>query len=52
MAAVRELHEEAGIELPPDTELFAWSRWITPEPVPVRGLQSFAASVSDPAGAR
>jgi len=34
--AVRELAEEAGIELPPDTELLAWSRWITPEPVPVR----------------
>jgi 8-oxo-dGTP pyrophosphatase MutT (NUDIX family) len=36
MAAIRELHEEAGIELAPDTELFAWSRWITPELVPVR----------------
>ncbi len=35
-AAVRELHEEAGIELPADAELLAWSRWITPEPVPVR----------------
>lgn len=35
-AAVRELHEEAGIELAPDAELLAWSRWITPEPVPVR----------------
>jgi 8-oxo-dGTP pyrophosphatase MutT (NUDIX family) len=35
-AAVRELHEEAGIELPHDAELLAWSRWITPEPVPVR----------------
>jgi 8-oxo-dGTP pyrophosphatase MutT (NUDIX family) len=34
--AVRELREEAGIELPADTELLAWSRWITPEPVPVR----------------
>ena len=34
--AVRELREEAGIELPPDSELLAWSRWITPEPVPVR----------------
>jgi 8-oxo-dGTP pyrophosphatase MutT (NUDIX family) len=34
--AVRELHEEAGIELGADTELLAWSRWITPELVPVR----------------
>src|SRR4051812_50064682 len=30
-AAVRELHEEAGIELPPDTELVPFSRWITPD---------------------
>lgn len=29
--AVRELREEAGIALPEDTELLAWSRWITPE---------------------
>ena len=35
-AAVRELREEAGIELAADAELFAWSRWITPEFVPVR----------------
>jgi 8-oxo-dGTP pyrophosphatase MutT (NUDIX family) len=35
-AAVRELNEEAGIELAPDAELLAWSRWITPELVPVR----------------
>jgi 8-oxo-dGTP pyrophosphatase MutT (NUDIX family) len=34
--AVRELQEEAGIDLPADAELLAWSRWITPEPVPVR----------------
>jgi 8-oxo-dGTP pyrophosphatase MutT (NUDIX family) len=34
--AERELREEAGIELPADAELVAWSRWITPEPVPVR----------------
>jgi 8-oxo-dGTP pyrophosphatase MutT (NUDIX family) len=36
VAAVRELQEEAGIELAPDAELLAWSRWITPEFVPVR----------------
>src|SRR3954452_8902558 len=28
--AVRELAEEAGIELPPDEELVPFSRWITP----------------------
>lgn len=31
--AVRELREEAGIELPEDEELVAFSRWITPEVV-------------------
>jgi 8-oxo-dGTP pyrophosphatase MutT (NUDIX family) len=34
-AAVRELAEEAGIELEAD-ELVAYSRWITPKVVPVR----------------
>ena len=34
-AAVRELEEEAGIELAAD-ELVAYSRWITPRVVPVR----------------
>src|SRR4051794_37928366 len=34
--AVRELREEASIELPLDAELIPWSRWITPEPVPIR----------------
>ena len=29
--AVRELHEEAGIELSADEELVLFSRWITPE---------------------
>jgi 8-oxo-dGTP pyrophosphatase MutT (NUDIX family) len=29
--AVRELHEEAGIELPADEELVPFCRWITPE---------------------
>jgi 8-oxo-dGTP pyrophosphatase MutT (NUDIX family) len=29
--AIRELQEEAGIELPPGTELVPFSRWITPE---------------------
>jgi 8-oxo-dGTP pyrophosphatase MutT (NUDIX family) len=34
-AAVRELAEEAGIEVPAD-ELVAYSRWITPQVVPIR----------------
>ena len=34
-AAVRELAEEAGIELPAE-ELVAYSRWITPRVVPIR----------------
>jgi 8-oxo-dGTP pyrophosphatase MutT (NUDIX family) len=34
--AVRELREEANIQLEPGAELLAWSRWITPEPVSVR----------------
>jgi 8-oxo-dGTP pyrophosphatase MutT (NUDIX family) len=34
--AVRELEEEAGIELPPDTEIESFSRWITPAQVKVR----------------
>jgi 8-oxo-dGTP pyrophosphatase MutT (NUDIX family) len=35
-AAARELREEAGIDLGTDAELIPWSRWITPEPVPIR----------------
>jgi 8-oxo-dGTP pyrophosphatase MutT (NUDIX family) len=35
VAAVRELGEEAGIELPAD-DLVAYSRWITPKVVPIR----------------
>lgn len=34
--AVRELAEEAGIELGADAELHPWTRWITPKVVPVR----------------
>lgn len=34
--AIRELHEEAGIELPPGEELIPFCRWITPEVVPKR----------------
>jgi 8-oxo-dGTP pyrophosphatase MutT (NUDIX family) len=35
-AAVRELEEEAGIELPEGAALLPWSRWITPAEVKVR----------------
>ena len=35
-AAVRELEEEAGIELPARAELVPWSRWITPAEVKIR----------------
>jgi 8-oxo-dGTP pyrophosphatase MutT (NUDIX family) len=35
-AAIRELHEEAGIELADPEELVAFSRWITPEEVKIR----------------
>jgi 8-oxo-dGTP pyrophosphatase MutT (NUDIX family) len=34
--ALRELWEEAGIQLPAETDLHPWSRWVTPEIVPVR----------------
>ena len=34
--AVRELSEEAGIDLPPDEELVLFSRWVTPEVVATR----------------
>src|SRR3954447_16056268 len=34
--ARRELGEEAGIGLDGDAELLPWSRWITPEVVPIR----------------
>ena len=35
-AAIRELAEEAGIQLDLSSELVPWSRWITPEPIPTR----------------
>ncbi|MCL2419526.1 MAG: NUDIX hydrolase [Conexibacteraceae bacterium] len=35
-AAVRELREEAGVTLPPQTELVGFARWITPEALPIR----------------
>ena len=47
-AAIRELREEAGIELPPDAELWPWSRWITPEPVPIRFDTRFYLALAPP----
>jgi 8-oxo-dGTP pyrophosphatase MutT (NUDIX family) len=35
-AAVRELKEEAGLDLPETAEVVPWSRWITPEEVKIR----------------
>jgi 8-oxo-dGTP pyrophosphatase MutT (NUDIX family) len=48
VAAIRELGEEAGIELPPDAELWLWSRWITPEPVPIRFDTRFYVALAPP----
>ena len=46
--AVRELREEAGVELTADAELVLWSRWITPEPVPVRFDTRFYVALAPP----
>ena len=46
--AARELAEEAGVELATDVELVAWSRWITPEIVPVRFDTHFFVARADP----
>jgi 8-oxo-dGTP pyrophosphatase MutT (NUDIX family) len=46
--AVRELEEEAGIVLADDAELLAWSRWITPEMVPVRFDTRFYVALAPP----
>jgi 8-oxo-dGTP pyrophosphatase MutT (NUDIX family) len=46
--AIRELREEAGIELPADAELVPFSRWITPEPVPTRFDTRFYLALAPP----
>jgi 8-oxo-dGTP pyrophosphatase MutT (NUDIX family) len=46
--AARELAEEAGIELGEEAELVAWSRWITPEVVPVRFDTHFFVALAEP----
>ena len=46
--AARELAEEAGIELGAEAELVAWSRWITPEIVPVRFDTHFFVALAGP----
>jgi 8-oxo-dGTP pyrophosphatase MutT (NUDIX family) len=46
--AVRELGEEAGIELADEAGVLAWSRWITPELVPVRFDTRFYVALAPP----
>jgi 8-oxo-dGTP pyrophosphatase MutT (NUDIX family) len=48
-AAVRELKEEAGIDLPGHAQVVAWSRWITPEEVKVRFDTWFFVAQAPPA---
>jgi len=46
--AVRELEEEARIGLGTDAALIAWSRWITPEVVPMRFDTHFYVALAPP----
>jgi len=46
--ARRELGEEVGIELGAEAELVPWSRWITPEVVPVRFDTHFFVALAPP----
>lgn len=47
-AAIRELREETGIELPPDAELVPIARWITPEAEPLRYDTRFYVALAPP----
>jgi 8-oxo-dGTP pyrophosphatase MutT (NUDIX family) len=47
-AAVRELREEAGIDLPEGAEVVLWSRWITPEQIKVRFDTWFFVAAAPP----
>jgi 8-oxo-dGTP pyrophosphatase MutT (NUDIX family) len=49
-AAIRELQEEAGVELPEGHQVDPWSRWITPAEVVVRFDTWFFVTAA-PAGA-
>ena len=46
--AARELEEETGISLGDEPELLAWTRWITPEVVPVRFDTLFFVGLAPP----
>ena len=46
--AARELVEETGVDLGEDPDLLAWSRWITPEVVPVRFDTHFLVGLAPP----
>jgi 8-oxo-dGTP pyrophosphatase MutT (NUDIX family) len=48
LCAARELAEEVGVELGDDPELHAWSRWITPEPAPIRFDTRFYVTLAPP----
>jgi 8-oxo-dGTP pyrophosphatase MutT (NUDIX family) len=48
-AALRELREEAGIDVPHHAEVVPWSRWITPAEVKVRFDAWFFVAEAPPA---
>jgi 8-oxo-dGTP pyrophosphatase MutT (NUDIX family) len=48
VCAIRELAEEAGIDLDAGAELIPFSRWITPEAVPIRFDTRFYLALAPP----